>query len=185
MTKEILGKYELTELNEAIIDVSLKNVEDIFSNFSGNKPDSPKILSQEFVDFIIDSANEIGENKLIIRISIQNIPDEKVMDNIESSIQSHFNNLKDLENRSIEMMFSRSIKLFGLGMLFLFIAIIFNRLFYIRTGTISQVFYEGITIAGWISLWAAIITIVVKWPPQKNNIKLYERIMKAKIIFIN
>jgi len=49
--------------------------------------------------------------------------------------------------------------------------------------TLTRIFFEGITIAAWLSLWAAIVTLIIKWPPHTRNIKLYEKIMKTKVIF--
>ncbi len=183
MKKTICEKPEVTEQKEVVIDASVKTVDELYNNPGRNASDIQKELNQEFVDHIIDNVNEIGKNEFIIRITLPKMPDEQEMNLLQNSIQSYFHNLKDLENRSIELMLSRSFKLFGLGMVFLFIAIVFNRFFSLSEWTLTRIFFEGITITAWLSLWAAIVTLIIKWPPHKQNIKLYERIMKAQVVF--
>ena len=183
MEQEIPHNFEHNDQNKVVIDISVKTAEDLFNKFDQNTSGIPQKLNQELADYIIDSARDAEEKEFILKIKIENIPDEKVTCNIENSLLSYFNNLKKLENNSIENMFGRSFKLFGLGIVFLFIALIFNRHFSISEGILSQIFYEGSMIVGWVSLWASIVTIIIKWPQQKNNIKLYEKIMKAQIIF--
>lgn len=183
MKKTICEKPEITEQNEVVIDVSVKTVEELYNNSDRNASGIQKELDQEFADYIIDSVREIGESEFVIRITLPKMPDEQEVSCVENSIQSYFHNLKDLENRSIELMLSRSFRLFGLGMVFLFIAIVFNRYFSLSEWTLTRIFFEGITIAAWLSLWAAIVTLIIKWPPHTKNIKLYERIMKAQVVF--
>ncbi len=183
MKKTICEKPEISEQNKVVIDVTVEAVEELYNNPGRNASGIPKELNQEFVNHIIDSVREIGESEFVIRITLPKMPDEQEMNLVQNSIQSYFHNLKDLENRSIEVMLSRSFKLFGLGMVFLFIAIVFNRFFSLSEWTLTRIFFEGITIAAWLSLWAAIVTLIIKWPPHTKNIKLYERIMKAQVNF--
>lgn len=183
MKKMICEKSEVTDRNEVVIDVSVKTVEELYNNFDRNASNKKKELNQEFVDCIIDSIGEIGENEFVIRITLPNMPDEQEKNRLQNNIPLYFHNLKDLENRSVEVMLSRSFKLFGLGLVLLFIAIVFNRHFSLSEWTLTRIFYEGLTITAWVSLWAAIVTIIIKWPPHMKNIKLYERIMKAQVIF--
>ncbi len=185
MKKTISENSEVSEQNEVFIDISVKTLEDLYNKSDQNASCTEKNLSQEFVDHIIDSINETGENEFIIRINTSNMPDEKAMSCVQNIIETKFQNLKDLENQSIEKMFSQSFKLFGLGLILLFIAIVFNRHFSSLEGFMSQFFYEGLTLAGWISLMASIVTIFIKWPLHKENIKLYERVIKAQVIFRN
>jgi len=185
MKKTILGRYEVTDQHEVVIDVSIRTVEELYNNFDRNAPYTKKDLDQEFVDYLIDCVREIGDNKFLIRITLSNMPDEMIMNRVRSSIQTYFLYLKDVENRAVEVMFRRSFKLFGLGMFLLALAIILNRHFSSNEGFLAQIFSEGLTIAAWVSLWEAIANIFIEWRPHTKNIKLYERVMKASVIFRN
>lgn len=183
MEDKIPGQFELNDQDQVVIDISGKLVEDFFNKSDQNTSGITKELDQEIADYIIDSMREIGENKFIIRITLPEMADEKDISRLQDSIQSYFNNLKDLENRSIETMLSRSFKLFGLGLGLMFFAIVFNRFFPVSERGLTRLFYEGLTISAWIPLWVAIVTIIIKWPPHKENIRLYEKLIKAQVIF--
>ena len=183
MKKTILGRYEVTDRHEVVIDVSIRTVEELYNNFDRNAPYTKKDLDQEFVDYIIDSVREIGDNSFIVRITLSSMPDKIIMNRVRGSIQTYFLYLKDVENRSIEVMFRRSFKLFGLGIFLLALGIILNRHFSTNEGFFTQIFSEGLTIAAWVSLWEAIAKIFIEWRPHTKNIELYERVMKAPVIF--
>jgi hypothetical protein len=183
MKKTICLKPEVPNQTEAIIDVSVKTVEDLYKNFDQNAPDIQKELNQEFVDHIIDSLSETEENEFLIRITLPNIPDEKEIKRVQNSIEKYFSNMKDLENQSIETMLGRSFKLFGLGIVLLFIAIALHRHFSSTEGFIVQILFGGFTIAALVSLWEAVSNILIKWNSHTNNIRLYERVIKAQVIF--
>jgi hypothetical protein len=183
MKKTILGRYEVTDQHEVVIDVSVRTVEDLYNNFDRNAPYTRKDLDQEFVDYIIDSVREIGDNSFIVRITLSNMPDEIIMNRVRRSIQTYFLYLKDVENRAVEVMFRRSFKLFGLGVFLLALGIILNRQFSTNEGFFTQIFSEGLTIAAWVSLWEAIAHIFIDWRPHTKNIQLYDRVMNAPVIF--
>ena len=127
MKKTILGRYELTEQNEVVIDVSIRTVEDLYNNFDRTAPYMKKDLDQEFVDYIIDSVREIGDNDFVIRITLFNMPEEITMSRVRSSIHTFFQYLKDTEHRALETMFRRSFMLFGIGLALLSLAIAASR----------------------------------------------------------
>jgi hypothetical protein len=183
MKKIISEKSGLAKTNEAIIDISVKSVEDLYKNFDHNAPDIQKELDPEFADHIVNSVSEIGEKEFLIRITLPNVPDEKEISSIQNSIETYFSNMKDLENHSIETMLGRSFKLFGLGIVLLFIAITLHRHLSSTEGFMVQILFGGFTIAALVSLWEAVSNILIKWNSHTNNIRLYERVIKAQVIF--
>ena len=38
-------------------------------------------------------------------------------------------------------------------------------------------------VAGWVSLWEALATILIKWLPLRNKLKIFKNISNAKIEF--
>ncbi len=183
MKKTILGRYELTEQNQVVIDVSIRTVEDLYNNFDRTAPYMKKDLDQEFVDYIIDSVREIGENDFIIRITLSNMPDEITMSRVRSSIHTFFQYLKDTEHRALDNMFRRSFKLFSIGLILLALAIVAARKFSSSEGVLTEVFAQGLTIAAWVSLWEAIANLFIEWRPHNRDIKLYEKIMNSPVLF--
>ena len=183
MKKNILGRYELTDKNLVVIDISIRTVEELYNNFDRTAPYTKKDLDQDFVDYIIDCVREIGDSDFIIRITPSNMPDETIMERVRGSIQTFFNYLKDVENRAIEVMFGRSFKLFIIGLALLALAIIAKKHLSSSEGVLTEVFSQGLTIASWVSMWEAIANLLVEWHPHKKNIRLYERVMKAPVKF--
>ena len=183
MEKPILGRYELTDKNQVVIDISIKTVEELYSNFDRTAPYIKKDLDQDFVDYIIDCVREIGDNNFIIRITLTKMPEEMIMERVRGSIQTFFSYLKDVENRAIESMFSRSSRLFIIGLVLLGFSIAANRRLISNESVLWELLTQGITIAAWVSLWEAIANLFVEWNPHKKNISLYERIVKAEVVF--
>lgn len=183
MKKTILGRYELTEKNEVVIDVSIRTVEDLYNNFDRTAPYMKKDLDQEFVDYIIDSVREIGDNDFVIRITLSNMPEEITMGRVRSSIYTFFQYLKDTEHRALDTMFRRSFKLFGIGLILLALAIVATRKFSSSEGVLTEVFAQGLTIAAWVSLWEAIANLFVEWRPHSKDIRLYEQVMNSPVLF--
>jgi len=183
MKKNILGRYELTEKNQVVIDVSIRTVEDLYNNFDRTAPYMKKDLDQEFVDYIIDSVREIGDNDFVIRITLSNMPDEITMGRVRSSICTFFQYLKDMEHKALDTMFRRSFMLFGIGLALLALAIAATRKFSSSEGVLAEVFAQGLTIAAWVSLWEAIANLFVEWHPHNKDIRLYEHVMNSPVLF--
>jgi hypothetical protein len=183
MKKPILGRYELTEENQVVIDVAIRTVEDLYNNFDRTAPYMKKDLDQEFVDYIIDSVREIGDNGFVIRITLSNMPNEITMSRVRSSINTFFQYLKDTEHKALDTMFRRSFMLFGIGLALLALAIITTRKFSSNEGVLTEVFSQGLTIAAWVSLWEAIANLFVEWHPHNKDIRLYEKVMNSPVLF--
>jgi uncharacterized membrane protein len=48
-----------------------------------------------------------------------------------------------------------------------------------------RIISEGLMIAGWVSMWEAMATILIKWLPLSKKLKLFKRIVNSKIEFEN
>ena len=183
MIAPIAGRYELTDKNEVIIDVSVHSVENLYSNFDRTAPYSKKDLDEELVDYLVDSVREIRNHKFIIRISLSHAPDKTLIDRVKKSINTYYAYLKELEVRHIKEMFKRSSILFVVGLVLLAFAIEVTRRLTVQHGVLTEVFAQGLTVAAWVSLWEAIANLFLEWSPHKKNISLYKRIVNAPVIF--
>ena len=183
MKKPILSRYERTEKNEVIIDVSVRTVEDLYNNFDRTAPYIKKDLDQEFVDYVIECVREIGQSDFVIRISLSNMPDEAVMDRVRTSIQTYFQYLQETEKRALRAMFRRSIVLFGIGLALLALAIMATRRFSSSEGVLAEVFAQGLTVAAWVSLWEAIANLFLEWFPHRQDIRRHTRVINAPVLF--
>ena len=183
MKKTIINRYEKTENKQVIIDVSVKSVEHLYHDFDKTAPYHRKELDQEFVDYITECIQEIGKYPFVIRVSLEKIPDEILMDRVRKSVNSYYAYLKEIEIRSMKLMLRRFVILFLVGIVFLILAILATRRLFSHEGVIAEVFAQGLTIAAWISLWEAFVNIFLEWSPHTETIQLYNRIIESQIVF--
>ncbi|MBC8461872.1 MAG: hypothetical protein H8D67_28210, partial [Deltaproteobacteria bacterium] len=122
MKKTIINRYEKTENNQVIIDVSVKSVEHLYHDFDKTAPYHRKELDQEFADYITECIQEIGRHPFVIRISLEKMPDEILMGRVQKSLNSYYAYLKEIEIRSIKQMFRRFVILFAVGIVLLVLA---------------------------------------------------------------
>jgi len=183
MKKSIISRYERTENNEVIVDASVRNVEDLYNNFDRTAPYLKKDLDQEFVEYVIDCMHEIGRTDFVIRISLSNMSDKVVMDRVRRSIRTFFQYLQDTESRALRTMFRRSLVLFVIGIVLLVLAIEATKRFSSSEGVLAEVFAQGLTVAAWVSLWEAIANLLLEWFPHRQDIKRYDRVINAPVIF--
>jgi len=183
MKKSIISRYERTENNEVIIDVSIRAVEDLYNNFDRTAPYLKKDLEQEFVDYMIECVREIGRTDFIIRISLLNMPDKMVMERVRRSVRTFFQYLQETEKRALRTMFRRSLVLFVIGIALLALAIVTTRQLSSSQGVLAEVFAQGLTVAAWVSLWEAIANLFLEWYPHRQEIKIYSQVMNAQVTF--
>ncbi len=183
MKKHIISRYELTEKNEVIIDASVRSVEDLYNNFDRTADYLKKDLDQEFVDYVTDCVREIGKRAFVIRISLSTTPDNTVMDRVRRSVRTFFLYLQEAERRQLRAMLRRSLVLFLIGLALLALAIAATRRFSSSEGVLAEVFAQGLTVAAWVSLWEAIANLFIEWYPHRQDIKRYDRVTNAPVMF--
>jgi len=183
MKKRIIDRYEITDNNEAVIDVSVKSVEHLYHDFDKTAPYHRKELDEEFVDYLTECVREIGRHPFIIRISLENMPDEPLMERVRKSLGNHYVYLTQIEIRYLKRIFRRSAVLFIVGLVLLVFAIIATRGLVAHESVIFEVFAQGLTIAAWVSMWESLANIFLEWHPYKENIRDYNKIINAPVIF--
>lgn len=183
MKKTVLERYALTDDKRVVIDVSIRSVEQLYHDFDRTAPYHKKELDQEFVDYLTDCVREIGRPDFVIQISLENEPGEQLKGRVDKSIDNYYLYLKELEMRALTTMFKRFLILFGVGIVFLLLAILTTRQLSVSEGVISEVFASGLTIAAWVSLWEAIALLFLEWQPHRQNIRLFNRVIDAPVFF--
>ena len=183
MKKTVIDRYEKTDKNEAVIDISIPAVDRLYHNFDKTAPYHRKELDEELVYYITECVEELGNYPFIIRISLEKMPDSRLMERVQKSINSYYVYLKEIEMRSVKRMFRRFAILFLIGLILLVLAIIATRRFASREGVMTEVFVQGLTIAAWISLWESVAGVLLEWRPLRENIALCNRIISAPVVF--
>ncbi len=183
MKKEILERYEHTQSGEVIIDISAKKVEDLYSNFDKKSHFMKKDLNQDLVEYMIESAMEIEQEKFTIRFNFETEAQSEDTSRITNSVKGFFTYLQEHEHRKMKEMLRKSIILFTVGALIATTSVFMNQSQLMEKSIAFAVVAEGLTVAAWVSLWESLATFLIRWMPYKKKISLYEQIANAKIIF--
>ncbi|MFA7355014.1 MAG: hypothetical protein WCZ70_10385, partial [Sulfurimonadaceae bacterium] len=176
-------RYEHTDSGEVIIDISTKKVEDLYSNFDKKSHFLKKDLNQDLVEYMIDSAMEIEQERFVIRFNFEIEVDSEATSRVINSVNKFFTYLQEHEHRKMKEMLRKSLILFTVGAVIATISVFMNKSQLMQSSIAFAVIAEGLTVAAWVSLWESIATFLIRWMPYKKKISLYERIANAKIIF--
>ena len=183
MRRDILSRYARDAEGNIVLDVTASRVEDLYNNFDKSAPYVRRDLDQDLADYLIDCARELHRVPFVIRLNLDQPPDEPRLSRIRRSLNTYFAYLAETEIQKILQMFRRSAILFAIGLGILFASVWVNRLLGPERSVTENVFAEGLTVAAWVSLWEALAIFLIEWFPHRKNIVLYRRLAHVKLIF--
>lgn len=183
MKKRILDRYARTPDNKIIIDIAVDKVEDLYSDFDKHTPYRKKDLDPDFADYLVECVHEFGREDFVIQFRFAATIDMSRASRVEKSIHNYFLYLKELELRELAKMARTSLILLAIGVAILFLSVWLSQKITGHENVITRVFTEGLTVAAWVSLWNALATFLIHWTPHHKQIKRYERIANAPILF--
>ena len=183
MKREILDRYARTQEGSVIIDINAGKVEDLYNDYDRYAPYIKKELDAELVEYIIDSVDEIGSEPFVIRFHLITPVTPELASRLSGSIAGYFHYLRELELRAFKQLIRKSLYLLMIGLLFITASVWLNSHFEETMGVLQQVFAEGLTIVGWVSLWEAVALFLIDWMPHRRRIRMYERIAHSGLDF--
>jgi hypothetical protein len=181
--KGVLSRYAQTEDGKVIIDVYTDRLEYLYNDFDKTAPYMKKDLDQEFVDYLIGCGKEIGNHPFTIRINLPSPPAEDAAARVNNSIPSYFMYLRQSEKDGMARVFRTSITLLLIGLALLVGSVWAHQTVLYPDSLIGRVVAEGLTVAAWVSMWEALATFLIQWPPHRKELKLYERLAGAPVGF--
>ena len=183
MKEDIFSRYEPHSSRRLAIDVSVGKVEELFEDFDSAASYVKKDLDQDFVDYLIESVQEIGSYDFVIRINLPVLVQEKYRKRVRKSIRSYFRYLELLERRKLRKMLWRSTLLFSLGMLLLILSMTLRGSMQHLSGMMQELMIEGLTVAAWVSLWSAFGSLIFELANIITDIRIYRRIASREVVF--
>jgi hypothetical protein len=181
MKKNILDRYDKTIENEIIIKISTNRFENLYDNFDMSSSFLKKDLSQQLVDYVIESVSEISNEKFIIKFYFKEKIEQENIIHLKKSFESYFNYLEELEKNKMREQVKNSFIFMLIGIFFITLSILLE----VNQQLTYRIISEGLMIAGWVSMWEAMATILVKWLPLSKKLKLFKKIVNSKIEFEN
>ncbi|WP_368029937.1 hypothetical protein [Arcobacter sp. s6] len=181
MKKNILDRYDKTIENEIIIKIFTNRFENLYDNFDMSSSFLKKDLSQQLVDYVIESVSEISNEKFIIKFYFKEKIEQENIIHLKKSFESYFNYLEELEKNKMREQVKNSFIFMLIGIFFITLSILLE----VNQQLTYRIISEGLMIAGWVSMWEAMATILIKWLPLSKKLKLFKRIVNSKIEFEN
>lgn len=179
MKKNILDRYDRTTNNEIIIKISTSKFENLYEHFDKSSSFLKKDLSKQLVDYIIESVSEISNEKFIIIFYLEEKIEEKNILQIEESFDNYFYYLEELEKKKMKEQVKNSLIFMLIGVFFITLSILSET----NQELPYRIVTEGLMVAGWVSMWEAMATILIKWLPLSKKLKLFKKISTSKIKF--
>lgn len=183
MERHILERYARADDGSLLIDIDVAKIEDVFSHYDKSAPYLKKDLEWGLVEYIVDSVKETGKEKFTLQFTVHSQLDGESCSRLRASIGTYFLYLKELELRELQDMFRKSLILLLIGIAILTLAVWVSQNTLPKQTVIERVFAEGMTVAAWVSMWESLATILVNWMPHRRNIKMYDRIACAPVMF--
>lgn len=183
MKSAILERYTRLPDGRYLIEITAGKVSDLYDDFDTYTPYVRKELDQDLVEYISDSARDLGKQAFVIRFHLLEPADDEMKVRITASVKSYFLYLKTIELSELGRVIRTSSIFLVVGIAILFISVWVNESLSANVSVINKVFAEGLTVAAWVALWEALATFLVNWAPYSRKIKLYERIASASVEF--
>ena len=184
MKRTVANRYEKDSDGRIIIDVSATRIEVLYNDFDKNAPFIRRDLDQDLVDYLIACARELKRESFILRLRLDQAPDDEKQSRIRQSVQAYFLYLAECEQQRVLQMFRRSGILFCIGLAILFLSVSVNRTLGPERSVVANVFAEGLTVAAWVSLWESLAVFLIEWFPLRKNTMLYRLFADAELTFV-
>lgn len=183
MDTPILDRYSRTDEGLVIIDIAANRVEELYSDYDNTAHFLKKDLEPDLVEYLVESARELGNEPFGIRFSFTQAVDGESTTRVCQSISTYFNYLVHLESRELKQMFRTSFIMLLAGLALLTLSVRVTLFVEHSEAVIARVFAEGLTVAAWVALWNALATFLLNWAPYRHQLRLYERIAAAPVLF--
>ena len=179
MKKDILSRYDKNEKDEIIIKISTSKFENLYDNFDMSSTFLKKDLNQQLVDYIIESVSEKKKEKFILKFYFEEKIAQNDISKIKTSVNNYFTYLEELEKKKMSEQVKNSLIFMLIGAFFITLSILSEE----NQELIQRIISEGLMVAGWVSMWEAMATILIKWLPHSKKLNIYKKISQCDIEF--
>lgn len=183
MKKEILERYRRDARGKLVVDIAAAKVNDLYDDFDRQAPFVRKELDDELVEYLIESARELGREPFGINFSLGESIDEAVQRRVGSSINSYFDYLIARNTSELRVAFRTALTLFALGLAMLSGSFYLNSHFDLVGNLFDRLVADGLVIASWVSMWEAMAGILLNWQPTVRQRLVFRRLRNAAVTF--
>lgn len=181
--EKIFERYRRSADGQFVIDVSAGKIEDLYDDFDREAPYIVKELEANLVEYITESARELGKQPFRIHFSLERTPGEAVKERTRASLRNYFLYLRDIQLRGLRRTLRTSLIFLVIGLAIMFASVWVNQDINQATPVVEKVFATGLTVASWVAMWEAVANFLINWRPYRNDMKLYQRLAQAEVEF--
>lgn len=180
MKNKIINRYDTTPNGEVIIKIATQNVEDLYDYYDKKSTFLKKDLSDSLVQYLIQSVDEIGNHPFVIQFYFENNNlTDSIKEKIKNSLSDYFAYMQEVEEKKMKEQIRNSFIFMMIGFCFVTFALILGR----NESFILEIISEGAMVGGWVSLWEALATFLIRWLPLRKKLTLFKSIANAHILF--
>jgi hypothetical protein len=160
------------------IELNLRDVNQLFNTMDPS-PFNERDLDHDAEEFIVSWARELPlRDPLVLVVHLGALPqDHDVQAMIQEAIHHYFSYRLELSRLEFRHLMQDGRKSLLIGVVFLAACLtIANLLVGARTGTVSTVEREGLTIAGWVAMWRPMEIYLYDWWPLRRRQKILKKL---------
>lgn len=180
MKNKIINRYDTTPNGEVIIKIATQSVEDLYDYYDKKSTFLKKDLSEPLVQYLIQSVDEIGNSPFVIEFYFENNTTiASTKEKIQNSIADYFAYMQEVEQKKMKEQIRNSFIFMVIGFCFVSLALFLGR----NETFILEIISEGAMVGGWVSLWEALATFLIRWLPLRKKLTIFKNIANASILF--
>lgn len=180
MKNKIINRYDTTPNGEVIIKITTPKVDDLYNDYDKKSSFHQQDLDESLVQYLIQSVDEIAKYPFVIQFYFENNHIEpSTQEKIKNSIKDYFNYMQELEQKKMKEQIKNSFIFMFIGFSFVTLSLILGR----NENFVLDILSEGAMVGGWVSLWEALATLLIKWMPLRKKLTLFKLIASSNIYF--
>ena len=191
--EQLPKRYAKSPEGRAIIRLALASPEALLMPFESfparfGKPvedeDNPPVvnLNKELVDYLFARLAELGDEDLLLRISLPVEEADESLHRLETAIQRYFAYLESTRRQNLTQLARDAVLLGVLGTGALGLSVLIDGRAVIPSEGIGlPLLNQGVTIFGWLTCWEALANALWNWRPLYQHLRMSQRLQAAKI----
>lgn len=184
MKHDLLSRYDQDTDGHYIINTRVNNCNSLFSEFDFASSLWNRDLREEFVDYLVESADEIGtRNKFLLQLRLpENEKEEGFTGKFSKAITSYFLYLIHISRKSIKKIVNKIIINFVISISFLILIFFTGKTMENSDSMLYMIYNEGLSIAIWVLMWPVFSEFLLNIKEELNKIRTYKRLQNVKLL---
>ena len=165
------------------IEIFVDKIEQLFNSMDPS-PFRERDLDHDAEEFIVSWAREFSPSApfvLVVHLNGPLSPDISA-ELTEEAVRNYFAYRSKLNHFEFKQLLKQGRTSLVIGLLFLAMCLFLSELMFRHdAGTISRLFRESLTIAGWVAMWGPMQIFLYDWWPLRRLGKIYESLSRMPV----